>query len=61
MKTSSGISDLESEPAYKRRMIKLDETPHSSDDNISRYTLSEDDENKTKLKENNSFLHDNVD
>lgn len=61
MKTSSGISELESEPAYKRRSIKLEDVPHSSDDNISRYTLSEDEENKTKLKENNSFLHDNVD
>jgi cell division protein FtsZ len=61
MKTSSGISDLENEPAYKRRMIKLDDIPHSSEDNISRYTLSEDEDNKTKLRENNSFLHDNVD
>lgn len=61
MKTSSGISELESEPAYKRRSIKLEDVPHSSEDNISRYTLSEDEENKTKLKENNSFLHDNVD
>ena len=61
MKTSSGISELESEPAYKRRSIKLEDVPHSSEDNISRFTLSEDDENKTKLRENNSFLHDNVD
>jgi cell division protein FtsZ len=61
LKTSSGINELENEPAYKRRSIQLDDIPHSSDDNISRYTLSEDDENKTKLRENNSFLHDNVD
>ena len=61
MKTSSGISELESEPAYKRRSIKLEDVPHSSEDNISRFTLSEDEENKTKLRENNSFLHDNVD
>jgi cell division protein FtsZ len=61
MKSSSGINELESEPAYKRRSIKLEDVPHSSEDNISRFTLSEDDENKTKLRENNSFLHDNVD
>ncbi|MEQ8325399.1 MAG: cell division protein FtsZ [Vicingaceae bacterium] len=61
MKTSSGISEMESEPAYKRRSIKLDDVPHSSEDNISRFTLSEEDDNKTKLRENNSFLHDNVD
>ncbi len=61
MKTPSGISDLESEPAYKRREIDLDDVPHSSESNVSRYTLGEDDDNKTNLRENNSFLHDNVD
>lgn len=61
MKSPGGINDLEKEPAYKRRNITLDETPHSSESNVSRYTLSEDEENKTSLKQNNSFLHDNVD
>lgn len=61
MKSPGGINDLEKEPAYKRRNIKLDDTPHSSESNVSRYTLSEDEENKTSLKQNNSFLHDNVD
>ena len=61
MRSTSGLSDLENEPAYKRRQIKLDDVPHSSEENVSRYTLSEDEEQKTKLKDNNSFLHDNVD
>lgn len=61
IKSPGGINDLEKEPAYKRRNITLDETPHSSESNVSRYTLSEDDDNKTSLKQNNSFLHDNVD
>lgn len=61
MKSPGGINDLEKEPAYKRRQIKLEDTPHSSESNVSRYTLSEDDEKKTSLKQNNSFLHDNVD
>ncbi len=61
MKSPGGINDLEKEPAYKRRNITLDDTPHSSESNVSRYTLSEDDDNKTSLKQNNSFLHDNVD
>jgi len=61
MKSPGGISDLENEPAYKRRNIDLDDTPHSSESNVSRFTLSEDEDNKTSLKENNSFLHDNVD
>jgi len=61
IKSPGAINDLEKEPAYKRRNISLDDTPHSSESNVSRYTLSEDDENKTNLRQNNSFLHDNVD
>jgi cell division protein FtsZ len=61
MKTPSGINDLENEPAYKRRKINLDETPHSSENPISRFTLSNDDEGKPRLNDDNSFLHDNVD
>lgn len=61
MKTPSGINDLEKEPAYKRRQISLDSIPHSSENNISRFTLSDDEEGKPRLKDDNSFLHDNVD
>ena len=58
------ITELENEPAFKRRNIQLNSTPHSSESNYSRYTLSagEDEEgDKTEMKKNNSFLHDNVD
>jgi cell division protein FtsZ len=61
MRSPGGINDLEKEPAYKRRNIKLEDTPHSSESNVSRYTLGEDEEKKTTLRPNNSFLHDNVD
>jgi cell division protein FtsZ len=61
MKTPSGISDLEKEPAYKRRQISLDSIPHSSENKLSRFTLSEDEDGTPKLKDDNSFLHDNVD
>jgi cell division protein FtsZ len=63
LRTSSGISDLENEPAYKRRNVQLDDTPHSSESQVSRFTLSDDEinEGKTTLRDNNSFLHDNVD
>lgn len=63
MKTPSGIKDLEDEPAYLRKDVTLDDVPHSSESSVSRYTLSNDDENENKaqLKDNNSFLHDNVD
>ena len=61
MKTPSGINDLENEPAYKRRKINLDEITHSSENPISRFTLSNDEEGKPRLNDDNSFLHDNVD
>lgn len=65
LKTPNGLSDLENEPAYRRREIQLDNTPHSADSNVSRYTLSEeqdeDGNKKVNLKGNNPFLHDNVD
>jgi len=61
MKTPSGIADLEKEPAYKRRNINLSEPPHSSESNVSRFSLNDDEDGKPKLKDGNSFLHDNVD
>ncbi len=58
---NANIVDMEKEPAYKRRNIKLDSIPHSSESNVSRYTLGPEDEKKSELRQNNSFLHDNVD
>lgn len=65
LKTPSGLSDLESEPAYLRRNVRLDNTPHSSESSVSRFSLGEEeDENgnrKGQLRDGNSFLHDQVD
>ena len=55
---SPGISDLESEPAYKRAGISLDDEIKSS---ISSSTLNHEDDGKIDVKSNNTFLHDNVD
>ncbi|MEE2699853.1 MAG: cell division protein FtsZ [Bacteroidota bacterium] len=61
LRTPSGLTSLEDEPAYKRDNVELEETPHSSDSEVSKYTLSEGEDKKTEIKPNNSFLHDNVD
>ncbi len=62
IKSQSGLSELENEPAYKRRNISLNQTPHSSESQVSRFTLStEGEDGKAEIKPNNSFLHDNVD
>lgn len=60
MNSPAGINDLEKEPAYKRRNVVLDNVPVSDKSNISKYSLSEDQDNKIEIKPNN-FLHDRVD
>ncbi len=55
------IESLENEPAYVRKNIKLDQKKHSEENDVSRYSLSDDEESGTKLNKNNSYLHDNVD
>jgi cell division protein FtsZ len=62
IRTPKGLDDLEKRPAYERKKVKLKSIPHSSESNISRYTLSGDglEENIT-IKPKNSFLHDNID
>ena len=59
---ASKIDDIEKIPAYKRQGLNLDETVHSSsENNVSKTTLSIDDNDDIQLRNNNSFLHDNVD
>jgi cell division protein FtsZ len=60
-KMGKSINDLEGTPAYIRKNVQLDNVPHSSDSQVSRYTLSEGEDKKAEIKPNNSFLHDNVD
>jgi cell division protein FtsZ len=61
LKTPNGLAELENEPAYKRKNINLEDTPHSSESQVSKYTLTENEDKKVEIKPNNSFLHDNVD
>ena len=44
-------------PAYERKKVALQNTPHSSEKNISKFNLTED----NQILGNNKFLHDNVD
>jgi cell division protein FtsZ len=53
------LNELENQPAYLRKGIALDNIEHSSDSKISEWTISDDEE--PEIKDNNSFLHDNVD
>lgn len=58
---NSKIDDIEKIPAYKRQGVNLDEAKHSSETDISRTSVSTDDNNDIQMRSNNSFLHDNVD
>jgi cell division protein FtsZ len=60
LKNAEGIADFENEPAYVRRNISLNHSIPSSEESVSRFGLSEEEDGKSGLRSNN-FLHDNVD
>ncbi len=53
------IIELENEPAYLRRGVRLDDVPDSGD--ATRSTWSINDEDELEVRGGNTFLHDNVD
>jgi cell division protein FtsZ len=62
-KMHQNLDEIQSQPAYKRMGVSLNDVPLSSemDKNQSRMTLGVDDKEGIQLRSNNSFLHDNVD
>jgi cell division protein FtsZ len=60
-RNNSVINKAESEPAYKRQGVQLNDELHSTDEPLSRMSLSTNETGKIELKSRNSFLHDNVD
>jgi cell division protein FtsZ len=56
-----GLAEMENQPAYLRRNVELRETPASNTSEVSRYTLFKTENNPVEMRQNNSFLHDNVD
>ncbi|MEM8898609.1 MAG: cell division protein FtsZ [Bacteroidota bacterium] len=54
------LNGLESTPAYLRKRVTLDMDANESP-KYSRTSVDEDFDNSYRLRENNSFLHDNVD
>ncbi|MDB4787197.1 cell division protein FtsZ [Flavobacteriales bacterium] len=58
LRTPSGLTELEDEPAYKRRNIQLTPTPASNESQATRLSI---DEETGSLKTDNPYLHDNVD
>ena len=54
------IIELENEPAYLRRNVPLDDVPDSGEENMSKWTISEEEDMDIRHG-GNAFLHDNVD
>ena len=54
--TTNRIDELENEPAYKRAQVDM-----NSDNSLSRLSVETNSSNETRIRTNNSFLHDNVD
>ena len=60
LRTPSGVSDLESEPAYKRSDLDLNENDDIEEKEDAKIILDKN-EGDIQIKEDNSFLHDNID
>jgi len=61
LKSPQEIDHMESTPAYLRRNVELSDVKPSSESEVSKFTLGEDEDKNSEIKTNNSFLHDNVD
>ncbi|MGF1585128.1 MAG: cell division protein FtsZ [Bacteroidales bacterium] len=55
------IEEMERQPAFERKKINLNLSKKSSDNPVSRYTLSDEGNKGPKLRPDNGYLHDNVD
>lgn len=58
------IKEFEDTPAFARRGVNLDETPHSSENKVSRFSVDNfevNGENRPEIRKNNGYLNDNVD
>ena len=58
---ASKIEEFENEPAYKRQGIELSDGPEDFENQVSRTSVTSDENEDIQVRSNNSFLHDNVD
>lgn len=55
------IERMEDEPAYRRKNVHIAHEKPSKHTNISKYSLYTDDDEETRISDNNPYLNDNVD
>jgi cell division protein FtsZ len=59
--SEEAVDELENIPAYRRKGSKFLGFKKKVDEKFSRLTISPDENNNVTLRDNNSYLHDNVD
>ncbi len=55
------IEEMERQPAFERKKISINLSGKSSENPVSRYTLSDEKDKGPRFRPNNGYLHDNVD
>ncbi|MGE5395405.1 MAG: cell division protein FtsZ [Candidatus Saccharibacteria bacterium] len=55
------VDELENIPAYRRKNMRFSGLKKKVEEKLSRFSISPDENNDVILRDNNSFLHDNVD
>ena len=56
------VNELENEPAYKRKGVEVNsEQNFSKTNDVSRFSVGDNEIGRPEIRKNNSFLHDNVD
>lgn len=58
---SNSIDEIENQPAYMRRNFDPDKENPSKEKKLSKYSLTDDDNNTVRLSEENRFIHKHVD
>ena len=59
--TEEAVEELENIPAYRRKNSKFFGFKKKVDEKFSRFSIAPDENNNVTLRDNNSYLHDNVD
>ena len=59
--TEEAVEELENIPAYRRKNPKFFGFKKKVDEKFSRFSIAPDENNSVTLRDNNSYLHDNVD
>ena len=56
------VNELENEPAYKRKGVEVNaEQTFSKNNDVSRFSVGDNETGRPEIRKNNGFLHDNVD